>query len=93
MAPVDALSRRDSVDTSTDNTNSAICLEPAVIGALDLALAKHVQASFTSDPLVLQVIENLCIDTPLFPCSAIKDWTYEGGHLYYKGRMYIPLDA
>ena len=39
MAPVDALSRQDSVDTSGDNTNAAICPEPAVIGALDLSLS------------------------------------------------------
>ena len=93
MAPADALSRRDLIDTSTDNINTAICLEPAVIGALDLALARHVQASFTSDPLVLQAIENLCTNSPLFPHSSIKDWTYEGGYLYYKEQMYIPLDA
>ena len=93
MAPADTLSRRDSVDTSTDNVNMAICPEPAVIGALDLALARHIQASSTSNPLVLQAIENLCTDSLLFPCSSVKDWTYEGGHLYYKGWMYIPPNA
>ena len=93
MAPADALSRRDSIDTSSDNINMAICPEPAVIGALDLALARHIQASSSSDPLVLQVIENLQANTPLFPRSSITYWTYEGGHLYFKGRMYIPPDA
>ena len=90
MAPADALSRRDSIDTSEDNTNAAICPEPAVIGALDLSLARHIQHSSSSDPLVLRAIENLHNHTPLFPRSSITDWTYEGGHLYYKGRMYIP---
>ena len=90
MAPTDALSRRDSVDTSSDNANAAICPEPAIIGALDLALAQHIQASSISNPLVLQAIENLRSDSPLFPRSSVKDWMYEGGHLYYKGRMYIP---
>lgn len=93
MAPADALSRRDSIDTSSDNIDTAICLEPAVIRALDLALSRHIQASSTSNPLVLQVIENLHTNTPLFPRSSIKDWIYEGGHLYYKGRIYIPPDA
>ena len=59
MAPADALSRRDEVDTSLDNTNSAICPEPVVINALDLALTKHIQTSSCSDPLVLWAIKSL----------------------------------
>ena len=93
MAPADALSRRDSIDTSLDNLDTAICLEPMVIGALDLTLARHITSSSTSNPLVLRMIENLRMGSPLFPCSSVKDWTYEGGHLYFKGRMYIPPDA
>ena len=93
MAPADALSRRDSIDTSSDNIDTAICPEPAIIGALDLALARHIQNSLTSDSLVLQAIENLRSNSLLFPWSSMKDWTYEGGHLYYKGQMYIPPDA
>ena len=93
MAPADALSCQDLVDTSYDNADAAICPEPAIIGALDLSLARHIQTSSSSDPLVLRAIENLHANTPLFPRSSIKDWTYEGGHLYYKGRMYIPPDA
>ena len=64
-----------------------------VIGALDLALARHIASSSTSNPLVLRAIENLHIGSPLFPRSSVKDWTYEGGHLYFKGRMYIPPDT
>ena len=93
MAPADALSRRDSVDTSSDNLDTAICPEPMVIAALDIALARHITSSSTSDPLVLRAIENLRTGSPLFPRSSVKDWTYEGGHLYFKGRMYIPPDA
>ena len=85
MAPADTLSRKDLVDTSLDNANFAIYPEPTIIGALDLTLARHIQASSSSDPLVLHVIENLHTNTPLFPRSSIKDWTYKGGHLYYKG--------
>ena len=93
MAPADTLSRKDAIDTSMDNAEKAIYPEPAVIGVLYLALARHIQASFSFDPLVLRAIENLCTDTPLFPRSSIKDWMYEGGHLYYKGRLYILPDA
>ena len=42
MAPADALSQQDSVDTSDDNTNAAICPEPAIIRALNLSLACHI---------------------------------------------------
>ena len=93
MAPADALSRQDSIDTSEDNVNTAICLEPAMIGALNLSLARQIQNSSSSNPLILRAIKNLHNNTPLFPRSSIKDWTYENGHLYYKGRMYIPPDA
>ena len=93
MAPADALSKKDAVDTSLDNMEAAICPEPAIIGVLDLALAKHVQTSSSSDPLVLRAIENLHAGTLLFPHSSVKDWTYEGGHLYHKNRLYIPPDV
>ena len=87
MAPADALSRQDQVNTSEDNLDVAICPEPAVVGALDLSLARHIQNSSSSDPLVLRAIENLHHNTPLFPRSSLKDWKYDDGHLYYKGRM------
>ena len=93
MAPVDALSHRDLIDTSDDNTNAAICPEPAIIRALDLSLARHIQKSSSSDPLVLRAIENLQNNTPLFPRSLVKDWKYDNGRLYYKGWMYVPPEA
>ena len=93
MAPADALSCRDLVDTSEDNTNAAICPEPAVIRALNLSLTRHIQKSSSSDPLVLHAIKNLHNNTPLFPRSSVKDWKYEDGCLYYKGQMYIPPEA
>ena len=93
MAPADALSCRDLIDTSDNNLNVAICPELAVVGTLDLSLARHIQNSSSSDPLVLRAIENLHHNTPLFPRSSLKDWKYDDGHLYYKGRMYIPPEA
>ena len=93
MAPADALLRRDLVDTSEDNVDAAICPTPAIIGALDLSLARYIQKSSSSNPLVLRAIENLHNNTPLFPRSSLKDWKYEDGHLYYKNRLYIPPEA
>ena len=43
--------------------------------------------------LVLCAIWNLSDDTPLFPCSSLTDWTFDNGHLYYKGWMYVPPSA
>ena len=42
MAPADALSRWDHVDTTLDNQKMPICPEPVVIQALDLALAQKI---------------------------------------------------
>ena len=93
MALADTLSRHDVVDTSLDNADSAICPELMIINALDLALARHIQTSSHSNPLVLCAINNLQKDSPLFPHSALTDWMFEGDHLYYKGQMYIPPPA
>ena len=93
LTPADALSRYNQVNTSSDNADTAIVPEPAVINALDLTLACHIQSSSSTDPLVLRTIQNLSDDTPLFPRSSLADWTFDNGHLYYKGRMYVPPPA
>ena len=93
LAPADALSCYNQVNTSSDNTDTAIVLEPAVVNALNLTLACHIQSSSSTDPLVLRAIQNLSDDTPLFPHSLLADWTFNNGHLYYKGRMYVPSPA
>ena len=53
MALADTLSRWDHIDTTQDNQEMAICPEPIIIQALDLALTCKVQLSIQSDPLVL----------------------------------------
>ena len=90
MAPADALSRRDHVDTTQDNQEASICPVPVVIQALDLALAWKIRSSTESDPLVLRALEGLKVGSPLFPRSSMNDWHMTNGHLYFKGRMYIP---
>ena len=90
MAPADALSRCDHVNTTLDNQETSICPEPIIIQALDLALAWKIQSSTKSDPLVLQALESLKMGSPLFPHSSMNDWHMTNGHLYFKGRMYIP---
>ena len=93
MAPADTLSRQDEIDTSLDNVNSTIYPELVVINTLDLALTRHIQTLSHSNPLVLRAIKGLQEGSPLFSHSALMDWTFEEGHLYYKGQMYIPLVA
>ena len=89
LAPAEALSCRVHVDTSSNNTDVAIVPLPAVINALDLTLACHIQSSSSTDPLVLCAIQKLSNDTPLFPRSSLADWTFDNGHLYYKEHMYV----
>jgi hypothetical protein len=93
MVPADALSRRDYVDTSLDNADTSIVPSPAIINALDLSLVRHIQSSSASDPLVLRAIQNLSQETPLFPRSALTDWTFNNGNLYYKHRLFVPPSA
>ena len=90
MALADALSRRDHVDTTLDNQEASICPEPIIIQALDLALTQKIRSSSKSDPLVLRALESLKKGSTLFPCSSREDWHMTNGHLYFKGRMYIP---
>ena len=67
MDPADALSRCNHVDTTQDNQETAICPEPVIIHALDLALAQKIQSSTQSDLLVLRALEGLKLGSPLFP--------------------------
>ena len=90
MAPADALSRQDSLDTSLDNADVTICSELVVINTLDLALTCHIWSSSQSDPLVLRAIKSLQKGSPLFPCSLLNNWKFENEHLYFKGHMYVP---
>ena len=85
MAPTDALSRKDLIDTADDNVDVAIVPDPVVIQALDLSLVHHIQSSSSSDPLVLKAIQAVQDGSPLFPRSTLTDWTFEDGHLYFKG--------
>ena len=90
MAPADALSRHNHVDTTFDNQEMSICPDPIIIQALDLALAQKIWSSTESDPLVLRALESLQKGSTLFPRSSKDDWHMTNGHLYFKGHMYIP---
>ena len=71
LAPADALSRYNQVNTSSDNANIAIVPEPMVISALDLTLARHIQSSSSTDPSSF-VQSRTCLTTPL--SSHVPHW-------------------
>ena len=93
IGPANALSRKDDVDTSFDNYSSSIVPDPVIINALDLALSKLITSSTPSDPLVIRFLSALQDGSPLFYHSSMSDWTYDNGHLYFKGWMYVPPSA
>lgn len=89
LAPTDILSQWDHVDTSIDNTDVAIMPLPAVINALDPILIHHIWSSSSTNPLVFKALQNLFDNSPLFSHSSLSDWTFDNGHLYFKGHMYV----
>ena len=93
MAPADALSRKDLINTANDNADITIIPDPVVIQALDLSLAHHIKSSSSSNPLILKAIQAVQDGSPLFPHSALANWTFEDGRLYFKGQMYVPPAA
>jgi len=92
MGPAGALSHRDEVDTSLNNT--AITMLPTfsdvLICALDVELADKIAHT---DLLVKDTTDAMSKHTSLFPCMARKDWTFLDGALYFKGHLYIPEPA
>ena len=85
MGPADALSYKDTQDTTFDNQDTSIVPDPIIINALDLALSTSIAQSTPSDPLVLRILAGLKDGTLLFSHSTLSDWHYDNGHLYFKG--------
>ena len=93
MGPANTLSRKNDLDTSSDNQASSIIPEPIVINALDLALSQSIANSTSLDLLILHILSALQSRSPLFSHSSLSDWHFDNGHLYFKGHMYIPPTA
>jgi len=95
MGPADALSRRNEVDTSLDNT--AVTMLPTVsdvlMCALDVRLAEHIANFTATDPLVKDATDAMAKHSSLFPRTARDDWTFLDGALYYKSCLYVPEPA
>ena len=90
MGPADALSQKDHLDTTTDNVNTPILLNPMVINALDLTLSCHIQSSSASDPFVRKALAAVQDGSPLLTHATLSDWLFDHGHLYFCNCMYVP---
>ena len=76
MAPTDALSRRDNVDTTQDNTDVQLLPPDAFnqqLQAIDITLVDKIKDSSSSNPLVLQVIHQMEKELPVFNRSKAED--------------------
>ena len=93
MGPADALSRKDHLDTTADNTNTPILPDPMVINALNLTLSCHIQSSSTSDPFVLTALAALNEGSLLFTQATLSDWSFDNGHLNFCKRLYVSPSA
>ena len=93
MGPADALSHKDHLDTTVDNANTPILLDPMVINALDLTLSRHIQSSSALDLFVLKALTALDEGSPLFTHTSLSDWLFDNGHLYFRKHMYVPPSA
>ena len=95
MGPANALSCRNEVDTSLDNT--AITMLPTVseilICTLDVRLAERIADFTATDPLVKDATDAMARHSSLFLRMAHDDWTFLDGALYYKSCVYIPEPA
>ena len=87
--PADALSRKDTVDTSKDNSEQ-ILLPHLHINMLDATLASKIAESTPSDQFVIDVLAAMEADTVPIPRSSPGDWYFNHSALYYKSCLYIP---
>ena len=95
MGPMDALSRKDDVDTDDDNREITLLGKADQyfhVNALNAALATKIAQSSTHDPIVSRALEAMNSDQgePWIPCTLKANWHFEEGKLYFKGRLYIP---
>ena len=92
MGPANALSRKDNVDTSSDNSEQVL-LPHLHINMLDASLASKIAESTPSDQFVIDALAAMEASTVPLPRSFPGDWYFDQDALYYKGCLYIPKPA
>ena len=88
MGPMDALSQKDSIDTSEDNL-SQILLPNLQINMLKTALTNKIAKSTPSDQFIINTVAALNAKTIPLPHSQRDNWYFNQGTLYYKSHLYI----
>ena len=78
MGPADALSRKDEVDTSLDNSEQ-ILLPHLHINMLDAALASKIAESTPSDQFIIDALSAMEASTVPLPHSSPEDWYFDQG--------------
>ena len=93
MGTTNTLSHLPNPDVSSDNTDVTLLPDNLFIYTINTALADKLTSSSVSDLLTLDTVKCLSQDSPLFPCSSVADWHFDGSYLYFKHHHYIPLAA
>ena len=65
-------------------------LRHSSLTSLTLPWQKKITLSSKTDPVVLTTLQALDGEMPLPFKSKLTDWTYKGGILSYKDRVYVP---
>ena len=93
MGPANALSWLVDPDISSDNNNVTLLSDDLFIHAIDTALVDKITSSTSTDPLILNTLQNLSIGSPVFPRSSFTNWHFSDSCLNFKNRLYIPPNA
>ena len=93
MVQSDTLSRLQHLNLE-DNDNEAITLLPEhlFISVTDTELVDQIKAVHAKDQVVIDALAAAKEGTPLPMKSALSDWKFEDGLVFFRNRCYIPPD-
>ena len=94
MGPIDALSRKDDIETSDDNQEITLLKgkdQYFHIHTIDNTLTTKISSSSASDPIVIKALAamNDASSEPWIPRTSKTDWEFTEGALYFKHQLYI----
>ena len=96
MGPVDALSRKDEIETGDDNREITLLKgkdQYFHIRAIDTALTKKISSSSEGDLIITKALATMNNDSsePWIPRTTAADWKFIDNSLYFKHRLYVPV--
>lgn len=94
MIQSDALSRRPDYEEGEDKGEVAIILPESIfIATMEIPLRDRIQMAMEEDSFAIEAVEGLQkMNIPPLK-TALTDWKTENGLLFFKTRLYIPLNA